>query len=400
LESYPWGAAERANEFSLLYYRVKYSKMFRNIIPASFSCMDNDVKNEAEIQSEILRVGESLETESEIEKSLSSEQLESIEIKNKKSNIKWPFLVPEFIAGNRSRWCAAKDPTGVMERLLQIMLQAGINGHMVDEYTVDVRPIIDCLPVTMRLTLFATSHYAPFARSPFLIECQKREGDSERWYKFESILRDWLPGSLFGRLVTNPNRECSADSDVPDDTRSAMIYHLIRNVWMECNPPSACGVRILLNELPGTKNESIYELMRHVVRYPDQFLELLFTGLMDERKAFFTQNANGDASYVRIYNELANAPLIETFINKLSPIIDSSNNDYWYYESLNCLWKIVTVCMKNEVCDQFNIIGKRLINSLYKCAVSVIESEFTDDKDLQLQMNEIRLNAEQFVDIL
>jgi hypothetical protein len=365
--------------------------MFRHIVAASFGCEKKDAETSAE------------EKEFKIDESnqpLSKEQLESLEIKNKKggsSEIKWPFLVPEFIAGNRSRWCAAKDPAGVMERLLQIMLGAGINGHMVDEYIVDVRPIIDCFPVTMRLTLFATSHYAPFVRFPFLIECQKREGDWERWSKFESILRDCLPKNLFGRLVINPDKEYSVDPDVSDNDRSAMIYSLIRGIGLECNIPSACGVRILLDGLPGAKNENVYELMRHVVRYPEQFLELLFTGLADEKKAFFTQNGDGDASYVRIYNELANTPLIETFINKLSPIIDSSNNDYWYYESLNCLWKIVTVCMKNEVCDQFNIIGKRLINSLYKCAVSIIESEFTDDKDLQLQMNEIRLSAENFV---
>ena len=365
--------------------------MFRNIVPTSFSCMDNDVKNEPKIEAEI-------ETKTiQPEEPLSSEQLESIEIKNSKSNIKWPFLVPEFIAGNRSRWCAAKDPTGVMERLLQIMLQAGINGHMVDEYTVDVRPIIDCLPVTMRLTLFATSHYAPFARSPFLIECQRREGDPERWNIFESILRDWLPGSLFGRLVINPNRECSVDSDVSDDDRSAMIHHLIRNIKTECNPPSAYGVRILLDELPGAKNEAIYELMRQVVRYPDQFLGLLFTGLDDEKRLFFSQNVSDDENYVRVYNELASTPLIETFINKTSTVISSTANDYWYVESLNCMWKIVTICMKDKYRDQFSIICKRLIEPLHKYASLVTESDCMVDKDSQLQMNEMRLNAELFI---
>lgn len=369
--------------------------MFSHIIPSSFSCTTDDLKEET------IEDVKKFKIPMIKEESKSLEQIKSLYLKKYRVNsgLKWPFLVPEFIAANRSRWCSEQDPSVVMPRIMKIMLSAEVHSIMIDDYTLDIRVNIDYLPITMRLTLYETSYYAPSVRHPFLIECQKREGSWDRWYQFENILHECLPENLFGKLVNGTKQEqYEIVTNITDEARAKTLRKMIDAIKFECDIPSACRIRILLNCLPGEQNEALYSLMIESNKYPAQFLDLLFTGLSKEKELFFSQN--DDKNYIKLYKQLAVNPLIETFINSISAVSFSSKTNYWQLEALNCVWKIVSVCMTGKNKEQFSIIGKRLITTLKNHAYWFLESNCLVDLEMQLQMNDIRYSAQMFVEKL
>jgi hypothetical protein len=377
--------------------KTKIFEMFRDTIPASFPHAIEGFESKGDKEIKMYDSQPGSETKS-------PQQLESLAIKEERrkshSSFKWPFCVPEFISANRSRWCAEKDPALVMPRILRIVLNAGVDALMVGTYIMDIRLSIDCLPVTMRLTMFETSYYAPFVGYPFLIECQKREGDWNRWYRFEEILTYCLPRDLFGDLVIRREggEQTVRGLDLKDENCSVSLkrmlgYDLIR---LECSVPSACGIRILLDSLPGPKNESLYALMRQVVRYPDEFIRVLFTGIWKERREFLEKNSK-DESYVRIYNQLANVSLSERFVHAICGLLVPGRMNYWDLEELDCFWKIAVVCMKHAR-DRFMVVCKRVVNALQRHAQDLLsKSDDSVELEMKLQMTQVKKSATLFL---
>jgi hypothetical protein len=372
--------------------------MFRDTIPASFpwAVEESESKGDKEVKMYDSQPGSDTK---------SPQQLESLAIKEERrkshSSFKWLFCVPEFISANRSRWCAEKDPALVMPRILRIVLNAGVDALMVGTYIMDIRLSIDCLPVTMRLTMFETSYYAPFVGYPFLIECQKREGDWTRWYKFEEVLALGLPKDLFGDLVIRREGAYVRDNlGLKDESYSKLLKDLLKcNMSLECSVPSACGIRILLDTLLGQKNESLYELMRQVVRYPDEFISVLFTGIWKERREFLEKNSE-DESYIRIYNQLANVSLYERFVHAICGVLVPGRMDYWDLEKLDCFWKIAVVCIKHAR-GRFMVVCKRVVDALQRHAQDLLlKSDDSVEREMKLQMTQVKKSAALFLSML